>query len=60
MRRTFLSAAALAFTAVLATALPALADDTSPTAVPQEASKAATPAPSTPATDSDGWSVAGV
>ncbi|QYX77030.1 Tat pathway signal sequence domain protein [Streptomyces akebiae] len=51
MRRTVLSATALAFTAVLATALPAFADGTSPTAVPKEASKAATPVPSAPATD---------
>ncbi|MDX2784078.1 Tat pathway signal sequence domain protein [Streptomyces caniscabiei] len=42
MRRTVLSAAALAFTAALATALPAFADDTSPTAVPKEASEAET------------------
>ncbi|ULR54015.1 Tat pathway signal sequence domain protein [Streptomyces deccanensis] len=51
MRRTVLSATALAFTAVLATALPAFADDTTPTAVPKEASQAPTPAPSAPATD---------
>ncbi|MDX2523187.1 sortase-dependent protein [Streptomyces europaeiscabiei] len=50
MRRTVLSAAALAFTAVLATALPAFADDTSPTVAPQEASAAPSTVPS-PATE---------
>ncbi|WP_060883014.1 hypothetical protein, partial [Streptomyces caniscabiei] len=51
MRRTVLSAAALALTAVLATALPAFADDTSPTAVPQQASEAPSAVPSAPASD---------
>lgn len=51
MRRTVLSATALAVTSVLAIALPAFADGTSPTAVPKEAAKTATPAPSAPATD---------
>lgn len=50
MRRTVLSATALAFTAVLATALPAFADDTSPTTAPQDASAAPSAVPSAPAT----------
>ncbi|WP_060888921.1 hypothetical protein, partial [Streptomyces scabiei] len=46
MRRTVLSATALVFTAVLATAPSAFADDTSPTTAPREASTAPSAAPS--------------
>ncbi|MEU3859666.1 sortase-dependent protein [Streptomyces sp. NPDC028722] len=59
MRRTVLSATALACTAVLAGTVPAFADGTKPTQAPskvatptQAPSKAATPVPSAPAQDS--------
>lgn len=49
MRRTVLSATALACTAVLAGALPAFADSADPTAVPQAATSTPSPVPSTAA-----------
>ncbi|MEU0052579.1 sortase-dependent protein [Streptomyces sp. NPDC006309] len=59
MRRTLLSATALACTAVLAGTVPAFADGTTPTQTPskvatptQAPSKVATPTPSAPAQDS--------